>query len=144
MEKENQNLNLPTITTNKKRSGIFSTAIFKEELKSNWLYSLIVGLGNALIIILIVSIMSTLNINATKDALSSLFDSASEETTLKTSSVSLYALYTSSAEGYLQIDDGLGQIESFVDTANKEITSSETSTGILSLTLYPNMQLLRA
>ena len=96
MEKENQNLNLPTITTNKKRSGIFSTAIFKEELKSNWLYSLVVGLGNALIIILIVSIMSTLNINATKDALSSLFDSASEETTLKTSSVSLYALYTSS------------------------------------------------
>ncbi len=139
MEKENQNLNLPTITTNKKRSGIFSTAIFKEELKSNWLYSLIVGLGNALIIILIVSIMSTLNINATKDALSSLFDSASEETTLKTSSVSLYALYTSSAEGYLQIDDGLGQIESFVDTANKEITSSETSSGMGALNTAYNL-----
>ncbi|HBX25315.1 MAG TPA: hypothetical protein DEF61_03485, partial [Firmicutes bacterium] len=65
MNNENENqISLPSVTVKKKRGGLFSFAIFKEELKSNWLYSLIVGLGNALIIILIVSIMSTLNINA--------------------------------------------------------------------------------
>lgn len=133
MENTNQNLNLPSTSIKKKRSGLFSGAIFKEELKSNWLYSLIVGLGNALIIILIVSIMSTLNINATKDALSSLFSSASEETTLKTSSVSLYALYSSSAEGYLEIDSGIDEIETYVVDIDKTLTDYSAEFGGLDL-----------
>ena len=134
MNNENENqISLPSVTVKKKRGGLFSFAIFKEELKSNWLYSLIVGLGNALIIILIVSIMSTLNINATKDALNSLFSSASEETTLKSSSVSLYALYTSSAEGYLKVDNGIEQIGSYFEQVNSTITSSDTSTSMLAL-----------
>lgn len=134
MANENENkLNLPSVSVKKKKGGLFSLAIFKEELKSNWLYSLIVGLGNALIIILIVSIMSTLNINATKDALNSLFSSASEETTLKSSSVSLYALYTSSADGYLKVDNGIEQIGSYFEQANTMITSSDTSTSMAAL-----------
>lgn len=78
----------------------FSPAVFKESLKSNWISWIVVGLGNALILIIIVMILSTLNINATKTALSDLFNNADMESTIKTGAVGLYSAFDQSAQNY--------------------------------------------
>ena len=95
-----------TPTRSKKfRHSFFSPAIFMESLKSNWVGWLVVGLGNALIIIIIVLILSTLNFNVTKTSLSDLFDSASLETQVKTESVSLYTTLEESGKSYILMDE---------------------------------------
>lgn len=62
---------------------LFSPAIFKESLKSNWIGTLVCSIGNALILIIIVVILSTLSINATKDSLSNMFSNANMETEIR-------------------------------------------------------------
>jgi ABC-2 type transport system permease protein len=108
----------------------FSFAIFKESVKSNSIGTLIVGLLNAVILIIVVSIMSSLNINGTKTAMKSMFDTASEETDLKTGAVGYYANYSDSAQAYFTMDSSLTAVQTQLTAAATNVKSSNTSSMI--------------
>lgn len=86
--------------TSKKKKGLFSSPLFKESYHSNRLGLAIVSLGNALIMVIIITILSTLHINSTSSALANLFDNADYENTVKSGSISLYGAYSHTAESY--------------------------------------------
>lgn len=109
---------------------LFSFAIFKESVKSNSIGTLIVGLLNAVILIIVVSIMSSLNINGTKTAMKSMFDTASEETDLKTGAVGYYANYSDSAQAYFTMDSSLTAVQTQLTAAATNVKSSNTSSMI--------------
>lgn len=117
-EKEvNYKVELPkdeNIVKEKKGFSFFSKAIFMENLKSNFKGNLIVGIGNALLIIIIVMIMSTLNISATSTAMKDLFDNADTETTLKSSAVGMYSSIINTADSYDKLNNGQTEIVSYM------------------------------
>ena len=120
------------VTKEKKRKHhLFSPAIFKESLKSNKLALLICSLGNAIINIAIICILSTLNINATKEAMSSMFKNADYESTLKFSSVSMYTCYQKGAESYELINGSLEKARGETEQA-LSIVEDETLTNSIS------------
>lgn len=84
----------------KKKHGLFSPALFKESLHANRLGLAIVSAGNALIMIIIIMILSTLNINSTSSALKDLFSNADTETTIKSSAIGLYSGMYNTAYAY--------------------------------------------
>ena len=91
---------------NKKRSHrLFSAPLFKESLKSNRLGLSVVSAGNALIMIIIVGILSTLNINSSAKALKNLFNNADTESTVKSGAISFYSAFANSAEAEEGGDD---------------------------------------
>lgn len=104
---------------------IFSPAVFKESVKSNWISWLVVGIGNALILIIIVMILSTLNINATKDALSDMFSNADMESTIKTGAVGMYSAFDQSAENYVTMDEANKQAVNISNTMYLEVNDKE-------------------
>lgn len=119
---------IETRESNKSSKGPFSLAIFKESFKSNWLGTLICGIGNALILVIIVVILSTLNINATKTALSDMFSSADMESELKTGAVGMYSVFDQTASSYEQINDGSNQAIELSESIYKGINDEENQT----------------
>lgn len=100
-------LNLDSKQTTKfKKRKLFSWALFKESLKSNWISQLIVSLGNALVIIVVVLIMSTLTIGATSDSLANMMTNANMEHTLKQGVIGYYSSFSMSADTYEQLSSG--------------------------------------
>lgn len=83
-----------------RKRGLFSAPLFKESLHSNRRGLTAVSVGNALIMVIIVSILSTLHINSTATALADLFDNADYETSIKGGAISLYSAYGNTAEAY--------------------------------------------
>ncbi len=83
-----------------KKNHLFSSALFKESLHSNRLGLSVVSIGNAIIMVIIISILSTLHINSTATALADLFSNADYENTVKSGAISLYSAYDNTAETY--------------------------------------------
>lgn len=83
-----------------KKPHLFSSALFKESLHSNRLGLSVVSIGNAIIMVIIISILSTLHINSTATALADLFSNADYENTVKSGAISLYSGYKNTAESY--------------------------------------------
>lgn len=112
---------------------LFSPAVFKESFKSNWLSWLIVGLGNALILVVIVMILSTLNINATQSALNDLFNNADMESTIKMGAVGMYTAFDQSAQNYTMIEDADKKAVGISDSLYLSINNKDN------LTMVENM-----
>lgn len=114
----------PSISSSnkKQKKKFFSSALFRESLHSNRFGLILVSLGNALIMVAIITILSTLHINATADALKDLFENADYENSIKSSTISVYSSYKSSADAYemyLQGDDSAKTLfETEVNTIN--------------------------
>lgn len=112
---------------------LFSPAIFKESLKSNWIGTLVCSIGNALILVIIVVILSTLSINATKDSLSNMFSNANMETEIKTGAVGLYSAFDESAENYENLSNGTDKAVELSETIYLEMNDSDIHTLLTSL-----------
>lgn len=140
MENAMKNENTPAKTARKRKRKHpfpFSKPLFFESLKANWKNVLGVGLANSVLIIVIVSILATLNVNATSDALRNLFDSASTETSVKSGAVSYYQAYQGIAEGYETLNSSLLSLESATSSALNQVGSADTERSFLTLrTLY--------
>lgn len=118
---------------NKKRSHrLFSAPLFKESLKSNRLGLSVVSAGNALIMIIIVGILSTLNINSSAKALKNLFNNADTESTVKSGAISFYSAFANSAEaeeGYI-VGDKMAQalVGQAIDLVNDSSLQTQLAT----------------
>lgn len=113
-----------------KKHGLFSMPLFKESLHSNRSGLLIVSIGNALIMVIIIGILSTLKINSTADALKNLFDNADMENTIKSGAVSLFTAYDKTADAYQSFVDSSGQVQTLVTTAVDEVNDETLNSGI--------------
>lgn len=114
----------------KKKHGLISMPLFRESLHSNRLGLTVVSLGNALIMIIIIGILSTLRINSTADALKDLFSNADMENTIKSGAISLYSTYYESANGYQTFIDSNGQVVKLVNTCIDEVEDTKLNTAI--------------
>lgn len=123
----------------RKRKFPFSKAIFFESLKSNWKNILGVGGANAILMIIIVGILSTLNINATSDALSGLFDSAGTESTVKSGAISYYQAYDTLSSGYDTLGESLDTLKKAVSQAVSSVNDSTTKTSMDALRTAYNL-----
>lgn len=124
---------LDTVKTRKKKFSKFkpfSFAVFRESFKSNFLGTLGIGLLNAIILVIVVGIMSSLNINGTKTAMMNMFDSAGNESTLKMGAVGLYANYSNSAETYLTLNTAIEEAENSISSTTEKVTNSATKTQV--------------
>ena len=84
----------------KRSKRIFSWSIFLASFKSNYISYLVVTFGNALILFILVLILSSLTINATRQSMSNLFNSANMERQMKEGAVSLYLSYDEGIQLY--------------------------------------------
>ncbi len=129
---EQKSVNLPenrTVIDNSKngKMSLFSKAIFKETFKSNWKTSSIVGFGNAIIIIIVVIIMSTLNLSVAKESMTDLFNNADTETTIKSSSVGLYTAFENASSSYLELQDSQDQLKTYINQVLDMPSDSSTN-----------------
>ena len=108
-----------------KRNPLFSSALFKESLHSNRRGLSVVSIGNALIMVIIISILSTLHINSTASALADLFDNADYENTIKSGAISLYSAYDNTAEAYETFIASDNKAQNLIDT---EVSKVEDAT----------------
>lgn len=109
---------------------LFSKPLFKENFKSHKRSLLIAGIGNALIMVVIIGILSGLNINATSKSLSSLFGNADTESTVKSGVISLYSAFEGGAEGFDTFKSGEKTLESSLETILEMPSNSTTQTQI--------------
>ena len=84
----------------KKKNKWFSFTIFKESFKSNFISLSIVGIGNALIALVVILILSTLSLNTTKQSMLNMFNTANMEHSLKQASVGTYIAFEGSIEAH--------------------------------------------
>ena len=84
----------------KRSKRFFSWSIFLASFKSNYISYLVVTFGNALILFILVLILSSLTINATRQSMSNLFNSANMERQMKEGAVSLYLSYDEGIQLY--------------------------------------------
>ena len=119
---------------NKKRSHhLFSAPLFKESLKSNRLGLSVVSAGNALIMIIIVGILSTLNINSSAKALKNLFNNADTESTVKSGAISFYSAFANSAEAEESYIAGDKMAQALVGQAIDLVNDSSLQTQLATL-----------
>lgn len=99
-----------TIGNKKKQKNkdhrIFSWPLFKESLKSNALSWSIVSLGNAILVIIVVLIMSSLNINSTKESMANMLNQANMEENIKLGAIEMDLSYHGSALAYQTLNEG--------------------------------------
>ena len=84
----------------KRKNKWFSFTIFKESFKSNFISLSIVGIGNALIALVVILILSTLSLNTTKQSMLNMFNTANMEHSLKQASVGAYIAFEGSIEAH--------------------------------------------
>ncbi len=114
----------------KNKNHLFSRALFKESLHSNRLGLTVVSLGNALIMIIIIGILSTLHINSTADALKDLFSNADMENTIKSGAISFYSTFSESANAYETFIDSDDQVVTLINTCVNEVEDTKLTSGI--------------
>ena len=107
----------------KKKDSIFSKAIFTESFRSNRVSLLVVSVFNALIMVVIVLILSTLHMNSTKRALNNMFSSADMESTLKMGAISHYLGYKQTSDAIVTFDSSY---ESSVDSLSTAIDLADS------------------
>ncbi len=124
----------PEIKTQKKGKGnngrLFSKALFKESLHSNRVGLGIVSAGNAAIMIIIISILSTLHINSNSKALANLFSDADYENTVKSGAISLYSAYENTALEYEEFISSDSQLQSLIVTEVEKVEDSTLNSSI--------------
>lgn len=98
----------------RKKSKWFSFTIFKESFKSNFVSLLIVGVGNALIALVVILILSTLSLNTTKQSMLNMFNTANMEHSLKQASAGAYIAFDGTIEAHETI---LPEVETYLFTA---------------------------
>lgn len=98
----------------RKKSKWFSFTIFKESFKSNYVSLLIVGVGNALIALVVILILSTLSLNTTKQSMLNMFNTANMEHSLKQASAGAYIAFEGTIEAHETI---LPEVETYLFTA---------------------------
>lgn len=98
----------------RKKSKWFSFTIFKESFKSNFVSLLIVGVGNALIALVVILILSTLSLNTTKQSMLNMFNTADMEHSLKQASAGAYIAFDGTIEAHETI---LPEVETYLFTA---------------------------
>ncbi len=111
---------------NRNKISFFSFPLFKESIKSNWLGWTITSVGNAILLIIVVMIMSTLNINGTKDSLTDMFSNADTEQTIKMGAISYYSEFSQASETYLTVESAENGIKENLNTAYAEVNNSTT------------------
>ncbi len=111
--------------TQTKRGRLFSKPLFREALHSNRMGLSIVSVGNGIIMVIIIAILSTLHINSTSTALKDLFDNADYENTIKSSTISLYSSYKNTSDAYQLFLDNDTQAQSIFE---KEVSLVDDST----------------
>ncbi len=127
---------LPPVLTNskgkkkEKKNHIFSKALFKESLHSNRMGLGIVSAGNAAIMVIIISILSTLHINSTATALADLFNNADYENTVKSGAISLYSAYDNTASAYESFIAADDQAQSLIATEVEKVEDSTLNSSI--------------
>ena len=87
-----------TTTERRRRHPLLSLAIVRESVRSNWLSFLITSLGNVVIGIVVILILSTLGLNTLQDSLSQLFSSADMLSLVGQGSISYYLAYSNAVE----------------------------------------------
>lgn len=122
----------------KKRSHLFSGAIFKESFKSHFKGTCVVGIANAALVAVVIGILSTLNINSTSTSMKNLFSNASSETTIKEGAVSYYNAYYKSALAYDNINDSLSSLEELIATPLDLVSNENVVTLINASCAYYN------
>lgn len=122
----------PSISSSnkKQKKKLFSSALFRESLHSNRFGLILVSLGNALIMVAIITILSTLHINATADALKDLFENADYENSIKSSTISVYSSYKSSADAYEMYLQGDDSAKTLFETEVSTISDTTLNTTI--------------
>ena len=114
-------------TTNKhKKKGLFSFALFKENIKSYWGSWSIVSLGNAILIIIVVMILSSLNINETKKAMTGMFQNADTEETVKTGVIGLYSSFKEAGQTYETLTTSQKMLISSLSTMYEQVNNQNT------------------
>ncbi len=113
-----------------KRTRLFSKALFKESLHSNRLGLSVVSAGNAIIMIIIISILSTLHINSTATALADLFNNADYENTVKSGAISLYSAYDNTATAYESFISADNQAQSLIATEVEKVEDTTLNSSI--------------
>ncbi len=108
-----------------KRGRLFSKPLFREALHSNRMGLSIVSVGNGIIMVIIIAILSTLHINSTSTALKDLFDNADYENTIKSSTISLYSTYKNTSDAYQLFLDSDTEAQSIFE---KEVSLVDDST----------------
>lgn len=127
---------LPPVLTNskgkkkEKKNHLFSKALFKESLHSNRLGLGIVSAGNAAIMVIIISILSTLHINSTATALADLFSNADYENTVKSGAISLYSAYDNTASAYESFIAADDQAQSLIATEVEKVEDSTLNSSV--------------
>lgn len=120
-----------------KKNHLFSKALFKESFHSNRLGLLIVSLGNALIMVIIITILSMLHINATSTALADLFSNADYENTVKSGAISLYSSYENTASAYELFIDSDETVKNVFETEVSKVEDPTLNSAIeAAKTLY--------
>jgi ABC-type transport system involved in multi-copper enzyme maturation permease subunit len=117
--------------------GFFSWALFRQSVKSQRTLWLFTTIGNCLISIIVILILSTLSINTTKAGLSNLFSTAEMEHTVRSSAVETYLAYDQSVGAYE------GEVEQLTQgTVSMYDASQQTMTGYSMITteiVYPGI-----
>ncbi len=113
-----------------KKTRLFSKALFKESLHSNRLGLSVVSAGNAIIMIIIISILSTLHINSTATALADLFNNADYENTVKSGAISLYSAYDNTATAYESFISADNQAQSLIATEVEKVEDTTLNSSI--------------
>ena len=127
----NENLEFPENTntiklTSNRHKGLFSWALFKENIKSYWGSWSIVSLGNALLVIIVVMILASLNINETKKAMTDMFQNADTESTVKTGVIGLYTGFSQAAETYEMFSNNQKELVNSLSSMYEQIDDSNT------------------
>ena len=99
--------------------GIFSPAIFRQSAKSQKVLWLFTTIGNCLISLVVILILSSLTVNTTKNGLANLFSTADMENTIKSTAAESYAAYDNSILAY----------EGEADTLSKATTTLYKTSG---------------
>lgn len=107
---------MTTKKTKNKKSPLLSLAIVRESVRSNWISFLVTAIGNVLIAIVVILILSTLGLNTLQDSLSQLFSNADMLSLVGQGSISYYLAYSNAVE----LDKGSGP---FVTDFKDEFTT---------------------
>lgn len=113
-----------------KPGRLFSKPLFRESLHSNRVGLGIVSAGNAAIMIIIISILSTLHINSNSKALANLFSDADYENTVKSGTISLYTAYENTAIQYEEFISSDKEVQDLIATEVSKVTDATLATSI--------------
>lgn len=142
VEENSEMADMPQLNSNpssfKQSKKLFSKPLFVESFKSSRVGLAIISIGNALIMMVLIIILSTLNINSTSKSLKNLFSNADYETTLKTSSIFMYSTLDNSADAYLEFNDSLYTMEDTLSLAMDKVDDKTLNAQLSQVTAYYN------